>query len=139
MKMKEKIFMALIIGMLVLCAGIASAFEMPDLSVDGYMLYDINSKTTSAAPGVSATIIRFADQIIEGNIGVAFPADRDYVAGPIVDVNLVKLGEKIKGAEIVTENLKLTVGAGVMVDLLHLSNRTLKEIAIPTLHVRFMF
>ncbi len=128
-----------------LCFSIpAKAFEMPDLSVDGYLLYDLNTKLTTAAPGLSVSIVTFADGIIEGNVGVAFPAQNDamtksYVAGPIVDINIVKLIGKIKGSELIAKNLKLSAGIGGMVDIFHISGQNLKGIIIPAAHIRFTF
>lgn len=141
--MKKIILMLTIVSLL--CFSItAMALEMPDLSVDGYLLYDLNTNMTTAAPGISANIVRFAGGVIEGNIGIAFPAQNDdatksYVAGPIVDINLVKLIDRIKGAELVAKDLKLSAGIGVMLDVFHISGRAFKDIVMPAAHLRIVF
>lgn len=131
--------------LMVLCLTVpALALEMPDLSVNGFLLYNMNTKQTTAAPGVTATLVTFANGIIKGEVGIAFPAQNDastrsYVAGPIMGVDFVKLLEKVKGAEIVAKELKLTAGAGILVDVLHISGNAPKDWLIPALHIGFTF
>ena len=142
--MRKIILMLTIVSMLLLLAVPVMALEMPDLSVDGYLLYDLNTKLTTAAPGISASIVKFADGVIEGNVGVVFPAQNDattqsWMAGPIVDINFVKLIERIKGSEIVAKDLKLSGGIGVMMDVIHMSGRALKDVIVPCAHIRFTF
>ena len=142
--MRTICLMFTIVSMFLFLAGPVMALEMPDLSVDGYLLYDLNTRTTSVAPGISACLIRTLDGIVEGNVGVAFPAQNDdttksFVAGPIIDFNLVKAIQKLKNIEIVAKGLNLSAGIGFMVDVAHISGRSIKEIVIPTAHIRFTF
>jgi hypothetical protein len=142
--MKKITLMLTIVCMFLFLAVPVMALEMPDLSVDGYLLYNLNTKLTTAAPGVSASLVKFADGVIEGNVGVVFPAQNDdttksWMAGPIVDINFVKLIDKIKGSEIVAKDLKLSGGIGVMVDVLHMSGRSIKDVIVPCMHIRFTF
>ncbi len=131
--------------LLVLCFAVpVIALEMPDLSVNGFLLYNIDTKQTTAAPGITATLVTFADGIILGEIGVAFPAQNDsstksYVAGPILGIDAVRLIEKVKGAVIVAKDLKLTAGVGVMVDVFHIDGNSPKSWLIPAMYVGFTF
>ena len=130
---------------LVLCFALPTmALEMPDMSVNGFLLYNLNTNQTTAAPGVTVTLVTFADGVILGEIGVAFPAQNDdstksYVAGPIMGIDAVRLIEKIKGAVIVAKDLKLKAGVGVMVDVFHIDGNSSKSWLIPAMYVGFTF
>ena len=126
------------------CFSTAQAIEMPDLSIDGYLLYDHSNQTTTAAPGISAGVFTAFNQILEGNIGVAFPSQnddstRDYVAGPILDVNLIKALERLKGVELVDKDMRLSVGIGVLMDIAHFNGSDPMKCIYPAAHLRLIF
>ena len=123
---------------------VSNAIEMPDLSIDGYLLYNLNDKTTTAAPGISANVFTAFNGIIEGNVGVAFPSQnadstRSYVAGPIVDLNIVQVLRNMKGITLASEDLKFSAGIGFMVDVFHFNGNDLKQTIYPAAHLRFIF
>jgi hypothetical protein len=124
--------------------GVANALELPEFSIDGYLLYNTVSEETTAAPGVSANVFTAFDKIIEGNIGVAFPSQnesdsRDYVAGPIIDLNLVEVLNRLKGVEITNEKLRLSVGIGALIDVFHFNGSDPMNCVYPAAHLRFIF
>jgi predicted DNA-binding protein with PD1-like motif len=63
--MKRFLFLVVAISLLILPV-MAHAIEMPDLSIDGYLLYNTQNDTTTAAPGISAGVFTAFNQIIEG-------------------------------------------------------------------------
>jgi hypothetical protein len=146
-KMKYLKLMIAMTLMLILTHGYAcSAFalELPEFSIDGYLLYNTVSEETTAAPGVSASVFTAFDKIIEGNIGEAFPSQnesdsRDYVAGPIIDLNLVEVLNRLKGVEITNEKLRLSVGIGALIDVFHFNGSDPMNCVYPAAHLRFIF
>ena len=142
--MKKFVMLTMALIALLIVPLTVQAIEMPDLSIDGYLLYSLNDKSTTAAPGISAGAFTAFNQIVEGNVGVAFPSQnendtRDYVAGPIVDVNLIKALEALKGVEIVDKNMRLSVGLGVLVDIFHFNGSAVQNCIYPSAHLRLIF
>ena len=134
----------IMIGMLLMFAVPGYAIEMPDISVDGYGLYNVGTKEYTFAPGISANVFTALNGIVEGNAGVAFPTsnedeNRNYVAGPILDVNVIKLLDRIKTVDITSEKTQLSAGFGVMLDVFHLNSSDIKNSIYPAVHVRFIF
>ena len=140
----KRILILSILTLLLAIPTISNAIEMPDLSIDGYLLYNLNDKTTTAAPGISANVFTAFNGILEGNVGVAFPAQntgdsRSYVAGPIVDMNIVQVLRSLKGVTLANEDLKFSAGIGFMVDIFHFNGNDLKQTIYPAAHLRFIF
>lgn len=142
--MKRILILSILMSLLMMVPTISNAIEMPDISIDGYMLYNMNSNQTTLAPGISANIFTAFNGIVEGNVGVAFPAQntdssRDYVAGPIMDINMVNVLKNIKGIEITAKELQWSAGIGIMVDIFHFNGNDLKQTIYPAAHLRFTF
>uniref|UniRef100_A0A6H1ZAT6 Uncharacterized protein n=1 Tax=viral metagenome TaxID=1070528 RepID=A0A6H1ZAT6_9ZZZZ len=131
----------------------AKAIEMPDMSINSAFLYSLETKTFTVAPLVDATLATALDEVLRFNVGAAFPdSDKEelreedvlqgnFVGGPLVKVDIVKLLGKIPQITII-KTFNLEAGIGLFADITHIKGLAvddLKKIIYPTFALGFRF
>lgn len=122
MRLKEKIFMAVITLMLVFCVGIAFAEEStpvawPGLNAQGDMLY--LPKSESFAIGVGTSVASIYDGVLEVRAEMVSPVNEEEMSmmvGAGVGLNIPKVVEKL-GGEWILKGITSSIGVLALVDM----------------------
>ncbi len=133
--------------MVLMMAGVCSALEMPDMSINAAFLYSLETKTVEVAPAIDMTLVTAFDGVLRGNVTAVFPksdgvsTQGNFMGGPMIKVDFVKLLAKNSHITII-KNFQLEAGLGVMFDVFHINGMTgddLNKIIYPTMSVGFRF
>lgn len=108
----------------------ANAAEMPDINVDVKILQNLQTGKLFVAEGPGVTVATALDKVIRFNIETAFPdgnqVEADFIAGPMIKIDFIKLLSKTGKVEII-QGVNLEGGLGVMLDVFHIEGLDLKD------------
>jgi hypothetical protein len=120
----------------------ASNSILNGVGIDGYALYNLNTKTMQLAPGVTYPLFSLLNGAFIGNIGAVVPVSNtqgstNLKIGPVVTVVLNKLVANISGVQWLAPQ-GVEIGGGILLDAVGAcqTGATIKTVAFPALYLK---